>query len=240
MATLGELMRQFNAELGADKTAVVREPTNVDAQLNAALEGGGTKTASAEGTEMTLQDIWLQMMDMDKTAGAAGGGGGGGAAPELTDEEMAAAAEKLAAEEADALLAAGGGGGAADPETQEILKMAAEYDAAGRIMFRGFYDEFLKQAGKLQAAPNQHTETPSQAKTPALGNRQLPTMETNYAGSPNHDQPIPLSDKDAYKHSLETSKRIQAGVTGDDPEAAAIAIGGGAPMGFATVRDLMV
>lgn len=239
MATLGELMSRFNAEIGADGSAVVHDPGNVDAQLNARLESGGTKIASEGGTETSLQDIWLRVMDLDKTAAAGGGGGGGGTAEEPTDEELAAAAEKLAAAEAEALLAAGGGGGA-DPASEEILKVAAEYDAAGRIMFRGFYDEFLKQAAKLQAAPNQHSETPSAAKTPALGNRGLPTMETNYAGSPNHDQPIPLADKEAYRHSLETSKRIQAGVTGDDPEAAAIAIGGGAPLGFATVRDLMV
>jgi len=235
MPTLGELMRQFNAELG-EKTAVVHEPTNVDAQLNAALESGNTKTASAGGSQMTLQDIYLQMMDMDKTA-AATGSAGTAVAADPTEEELAAAAEKLAAEEAEALLTAGGG---EEPADEEILKVAAEYDAAGRIMFRGFYDEFLKEAAKLQATPNKHSESGSEAKTPALGNRALPTLETNYAGSPNHDRPLSVRDgRDAYRNSLQTSKRISAGVTGDDPEAAAISLGGGAPMGFATVRDLI-
>jgi hypothetical protein len=239
MPTLGDLMRQFNADLG-DKTAVVHEPSHVDAELNAALESGTTKTASAAGgTQMTLQDIYLQMMDMDKTAGlAAARGGGGGTPQEPTEAELVAAAEKLAADEAEAQLAAGGG----EPGSEEILKIAAEYDAAGRIMFRGFYDEFLKEAAKLhtEAADNQHSESTSMAKTPALGDRMLPTIETNFAGSPNHDQPISTKGgKEVYRDSLATSKRIKAGVTGDDPEAAAISIGGGAPMGFATVRDLM-
>ncbi|HYU26347.1 MAG TPA: hypothetical protein VEO74_14155, partial [Thermoanaerobaculia bacterium] len=91
-----------------------------------------------------------------------------------------------------------------------------------------------------EAAPNRHTESESEAKTPALGERGLPTIETNFAGSPNHDQPISTKGgKDVYRDSLATSKRIKAGVTGDDPEAAAISMGGGAPMGFATVRDLL-
>ncbi len=134
------------------------------------------------------------------------------------------------------------GGAGEEPGGEEILKVAAEYDAAGRIMFRGFYDEVLKQAAKLhtEAAPNRHTESESEAKTPALGERGLPTIETNFAGSPNHDQPISTKGgKDVYRDSLATSKRIKAGVTGDDPEAAAISMGGGAPMGFATVRDLL-
>lgn len=236
MPTLGELMRQFNSEIG-EKTAAVHEPADVDAQLNAALEGGTHKTAQAEGAQMTLQDIYLQMTDLDKTAGAAAREAGGGAG-EPTAEELVAAAEKLAADEAEVQLSAGG----QDPSSDEILKVAAEYDAAGRIMFRGFYDEFLKEAAKLHtdAAANRHTETESEAKTPALGNRSLPTIETNYAGSPNHDQPISTKGgREVYRDSLSTSKRIKAGVTGDDPEAAAIAVGGGAPLGFATVRDLM-
>jgi hypothetical protein len=177
-------------------------------------------------------------MDMDKTA-AANAARGGAAAADPTEAELVAAAEKLAADEAEAQLAGGGG---AEPSNDEILKMAADLDAAGRIMFRGFYDAFLKEAAKMntEAAPNQHTESESEAKTPALGNRGLPTLETNFAGSPNHDQPISMKGgREVYRDSLQTAKRIKAGVTGDDPEAAAISIGGGAPLGFATVRDLM-
>src|SRR5579859_3127491 len=140
MPTLGELLKKFDAEAG-QKTAAA-QPSDLDVQLNAALEGGSTKTASQGGDQpMTLQDIYLQMMDMDKTAGAAPPAAPGAtAAP--TDEELAAAAEKLASDEAAAQLAAQ----AAEPSEEEIVKIAAEYDAAGRIMFRGFYDEFSKLA----------------------------------------------------------------------------------------------
>jgi len=235
MPTLGELMKKFDSEIG-EKTAAAHEPLDVDAQLNAALESGSTKTASAGGATMTLQDIYLQMTNMDKTAAAIAGAPS--AAGEPTEEELAAAAEKLAADEAEAQLAAGQTGGPAE----DLMKVAAEYDSAGRIMARGFFDEVTKLAASVhtEAADNRHTESESTAKTPALGNRELPTVETNFAGSPNHDQPISMKGgKEVYKDSLATSKRIKAGVTGDDPEAAALSIGGGAPMGFATIRDLM-
>lgn len=54
-----------------------------------------------------------------------------------------------------------------------VEKLAAEYDAAGRIMARGFYDELNKLAREL--------EDPTQAATPALGDRGTQyQMETNY------------------------------------------------------------
>ena len=60
---------------------------------------------------------------------------------------------------------------AAETEEVSIVKVAAEYDAAGRIMARGFMDEFSKLAMELEEA--------SKAKTPALGERstkfQVPT-----------------------------------------------------------------
>jgi hypothetical protein len=235
MPTLGELVTKFRNDAGQDGAGAKTTP-NPDAQLNAALEDGTTKTASAGGAQMTLQDIYLQMIDLDKTAATAAGAPPGNAEP--TPEELAAAAEKLAADEAAAQLAAGGG----EEPAEYIMKVAAEYDSAGRIMARGFYDEFCKLAASVhtEAAPNQHTESGSAAKTPALGDRGLPTMETNFAGSPNHDQPISTKGgKEVYKDSLATSKKIKAGVTGDDPEAAALSLGGGAPLGFATVRDLV-
>lgn len=231
MPTLGELMQKFSAEAG-ETAAATHDTPDLDARINAALESGATKTASAGGS-MTLQEIYLQMTDLDKTAAMVGSSVGDA---EPTDEELAAAAEKLAADEAEALLS---GGGELPPD--DILKIAAEYDSAGRIMARGFFDEFSKLAASAntQAAPNRHADSESAAKTPALGERGLPTMETNYAGSPNHDQPIPTKGgKDVYKDSLAPSKRVKAGITGDDPEAAALSIGGGAPVGFATIRDL--
>ena len=88
------------------------------------------------------------------------------------------------------------------------------------------------------------TESPSKASTPALGNRGLPTMETNFAGSDNHDQPMETAGaaaKQVYLDSLAPTKSISAGAgTGDDPEAAAISLGSGSPAGFATVKDLQI
>jgi len=45
--------------------------------------------------------------------------------------------------------------------------------------------------------------------------------------------------KEVYKNSLKPSKTRSAGDIGDDPEGHALAVGGGAPVGFATVRDVM-
>lgn len=57
-----------------------------------------------------------------------------------TDEEV----EKLAAEEAIAELQEEHGGAVGDDD--ETIKMAAEYDAAGRIMARAYFDEMMKAA----------------------------------------------------------------------------------------------
>ena len=80
---------------------------------------------------------------------------------------------------------------------------------------------------------------------PAFGQRGLPTLETNYAGTPQAGikgkvTPISMAgSKEVYKGSLKPSKTRSAGDTGDNPEAHAIATGGGSPAGFATVRDVM-
>lgn len=88
------------------------------------------------------------------------------------------------------------------------------------------------------------TESASAASTPALGRRGLPTVETNYAGSANHDQAMETAGqagKQVYLNSLMTSRSIGAGAgTGDDPEAAALSLGSGSPAGFATIKDLQV
>lgn len=54
-----------------------------------------------------------------------------------TDEEI----EKIAAQEAVEEVLHG-----YQPEEDETIKLAAEYDAAGRILARGFFDEMLKEA----------------------------------------------------------------------------------------------
>jgi len=227
MPTLGELMGQFGEKAGEKVASQAVDP---DAQFNAALESGLNKTAS-EGDamgQMTLQDIYLQMSDMDKTAGQIADAPGA----EPTAEEFAKVAEDLATAEAADVVAAG-----EEPQasSEDIVKIAAEYDSAGRIMARGFYDEFMKLAHG-----NKNTETNSIAKTPALGKRELATTPTNFAGSVNHTERMDTKgSRENYKDSLAPSKKITAGMTGDDPEAAAVSLGGGAPAGFATVRDLM-
>lgn len=54
-----------------------------------------------------------------------------------TDEEI----EKVAAQEAVEEVLHG-----YQPEEDETIKLAAEYDAAGRILARGFFDEMMKEA----------------------------------------------------------------------------------------------
>jgi hypothetical protein len=220
MPTLGSLIEKFASAAGENGSS-----TAINESPSAAPDSGETKTASGGGNNMTsLADIFMHLTDMDKTASEAAG------APQ-DNVDFAKVAEQLAEAEASTVV----------EEDQDMIKVAAEYDAAGRIIARGFFDEFMKLAASVTTeASNQNTETETAAKTPALGERGLPTVETNYAGSPNHDQPIDTkTGRDAYKDSLAPAKKIDAGVTGTDPEAAAISIGQGSPAGFATVRDLM-
>lgn len=66
---------------------------------------------------MSLADLYNQIVD--------------------TDEEI----EKMAAYEAVEEIIQG------DPEEEdETVKLASEYDAAGRILARGFFDEMMKEA----------------------------------------------------------------------------------------------
>ena len=218
-----------------------------------ASPGGQTKTASEEGTPMSnpstsLTDIYLRLSSMDKTASAAAGEPN---TPPEEEVDLAKVAAELAEIEAQAELEKGASGegegtgegaGEGDPDEASIMKVAAEYDSAGRIMARGFFDEFFKlaAAGHTQATPNQMTESPSHASTPALGKRGLPTTQTNFAGSAEHTEGMNTKGgKEVYKTSLQSKKKVNAGVTGDNPEAAAVGLGGGSPSGFATIKDVM-
>ena len=68
---------------------------------------------------------------------------------------------------------------AAAEEDVSIEKVAAEYDAAGRIMARGFFDEFQKLAAEMGMGV---LEEGTDAKTPALGERGTQwQMEVNKA-----------------------------------------------------------
>lgn len=216
-----------NLEVGYEPTS---EPIT-------AVEDGQTKTASGGDEMNSLQDIYLAIANEDfgKQAAAAANAPTANPAAGIGDVDFAKMAEQIAGAEAAEIVA----------EDTDIVKVAAEYDSAGRIMARGFYDEFCKLAGNMDTdvTPNQMTESPSAASTPALGDRGLPTVETNFAGNDAHDQKIETAGPDpkkVYADALKPKKTISAGQgTGDDPEAAAVSLGGGSPAGFATVRDLV-
>jgi hypothetical protein len=233
MPTLQELMEKF-ASAEADGA------TDDASSTTAAQPDGATKLAggamSENSTMRSLTDIYLAMDGMDKQAGQAAGVPPQGGA---SDEELnfAKMAEQLADAEASEQV----------DGQEEIVKIAQEYDSAGRIMARGFYSEFLKLAGAMDTdvTPNQDAYMPGgHASTPALGERGNPIVENNYAGSKDHQATIETTGpgpKQVYSSSLETSKKIKAGQgTGDDPEAAALSLGSGSPAGFATIKDLQI
>ncbi len=234
MPTLGDLMNKFASASG--DAAPTNQPAAVGVPLNKHASEG-------EKNMNSLQNIYLAIagQDLDKTASvAAQTQTQTDPAPESTDDvDFAKMAADLAEKEAAEQTGGGDGG-----EEIDFVKIAAEYDSAGRIMARGFYDEFMKLAGNMSTtAPDNHnTESPSAAKTDALGNRGLPTLATNFAGNDAHDQTPQMTGsapKQVYSGSLKPSKTISAGDgTGDDPEGKAISLGGGSPSGFATVRDL--
>lgn len=236
MPTLGELMEKFgsaaasqNDDAGDDHVPAVRQNPAVGFD-------GHNKTASGGDAMKSLTDIYLTLthVDMNKEAAQA-------AYAPNDDVDFAKMAEAMADAEATEYVQQD-----VSDDEGSIMKIAQEYDSAGRIMARGFFDEFSKLAGALDTAAkdNQMTESESKASTPSLGNRGLPTLETNFAGSDNHDQPIETAGqaaKQVYLDSLAPTKSISAGTgTGDDPEAAAISLGSGSPAGFATIKDLQI
>ena len=161
--------------------------------------------------------------EQEKTAAEAEAAGG---ETETTDADLAPALEAAAEEVADA-----------DLEKQASIKLAAEYDAAGRIMARAFYDELTKIGASLEqthAAPNE-LEPASGSHQEAVGPRGTSyQLKVNNAGSPGHDQPIGTAgsrqvNKDALKDKGAKSTTVGSGVT---EQASAT------PM-FATVKNLM-
>lgn len=234
MSTLGDLMEQFAAASPAQEKTASSSTIN---QYPSVGFDGQHKTASEGNSMKSLTDIYLMLdnTNMNKEASQA-------AHASDDDVDFAKMAGAMADAEADQYMDEQ----VDDQDDGSIMKIAAEYDSAGRIMARGFFDEFNKLAGALDTAvaDNQMTESVSRSSAPALGNRGLPTMETNFAGSENHDRPMETAGqaaKQVYLDSLAPTRTISAGAgTGDDPEAAAISLGSGSPAGFATVRDLQV
>lgn len=147
MATLQDLLNDFGLgeEDGEEKIASEAQIDDEQAMLANLLEAEDHEKIASEGGS----DMSLADLYL-QLQGA--------------DEEMAGADDTM---DKVAELAA--------EEDLSIEKVAAEYDAAGRIMARGFFDEFQKLAeGVLEEA--------SDAATPALGDRGVEwQMEVNKA-----------------------------------------------------------
>jgi hypothetical protein len=169
MATLNDLLNNFgldgmDEDVGEEKVAS-EHATDDDEQalLESLLAGGQEKTASEGGAQMG------SLADLYM---------------QLTEEDSAVGYEE---DDFDKVASA------AVEEEASIEKLAAEYDAAGRIMARGFFDEFHKLARELEEG--------SDAATPALGDRGTQyQMETNYEGKgPMHTKGSQNVNADAIK-----------------------------------------
>lgn len=216
--TLEDLLSTFgistDVESGAEKTAAESVTTDEkSAEVN--------KTANDGGNGMTLADLYLSMQEADgQVKEAAAGASETETTTEAGTDEQAldAAAEALASQEL---------------EKEAGIKLAAEYDAAGRIMARGFFDEVQKlAAADTHVVPGANAK-PSAAKTDALGERGVPLMPVNDASSPKNNVPIQTAGpgpKQVYKDVLKDGKKtsVGSGVTMSPP-----VVGG-----FATVKDI--
>ena len=217
MPTLNDLMSKFASVDDAESPTLFSDDDSV------VQDSSHTKIASEGEGMKSLTDIYMALneSDMHKTAAAVAN-----VPQQYEDDDIDFA--KLAADMADAEVEE-----YVQDDSGDLMKVAAEYDSAGRIMARGFYDEFMKLAGALdtEVTDNQMTESPSQASTPSLGERALPTVATNFAGNDAHDQKIEtagMEPKKVYADSLKPTKTISAGQgTGDNPEAAIASLSGG-------------
>lgn len=216
--TLEDLLSTFgistDVEAGTEKTAA--ENVTTDKKSDEVI-----KTANDGGHGMNLADLYLSMQGLDGQVkeAAAGDSETETTTENGTDEQaLDAAAEALASQ---------------DLEKEAGIKLAAEYDAAGRIMARGFFDEVQKlAAADTHVVPGANSK-PSAAKTEALGERGVPLMPVNDASSPKNNVGIPTAGsapKQVYKDVLKDGKKtsVGSGVTMSPP-----VVGG-----FATVKDI--
>lgn len=232
MPTLGELMEKFGSA-ATDANEIAAPDDAVVSDANPAVGDGVTKTASGGDDMESLQDIYLSIAGQDsmyKEAAQAAD------VPTYYDDnddnDFAKMAAAIASAEADEIVADDA------VDENDIVKIASEYDAAGRIMARGFYDEFSKLAGATdtEVTPNTDAETPSQSQAPAYGEHGAVTVPTNFAGTKAHDKPIETTGpgpQAVYKDVLKTQKSMAAGQGTAAPQS---------PMGdvgaFATINDL--
>lgn len=217
--TLDDLLSTFGistkAEGGAEKTAAENVTTTEnDVEV--------TRTANDGGNGMNLADLYLSMQQADGQVKEASG-----EATETDTTTDAGTTEEQALDAAAEALAAD------QFEKEAGIKLAAEYDAAGRIMARGFFDEVQKlAAADTHVVPGANAK-PSAAKTEALGERGVPLMPVNDASSPKNNVGIPTAGpgpKQVYKDVLKDGKKtgVGSGVTMAPP-----VVGG-----FATVKDI--
>ncbi len=129
MPDLNELHETFFPSNGIDKTASAPPATTPSGADELARALGITKAASATPTpenEMkSLSEIYNGLVDMEKQASA----------PAARNAQLEKKAEVLAR--------------VSLRKEAAIQKTAAEYDAAGRIMARGFVDEFMGCMDKI-------------------------------------------------------------------------------------------
>lgn len=215
--TLDDLLSTFgistNVEAGTEKTAA--ENVTTDEKSDEVI-----KTANDGGHGMNLADLYLSMQGLD------------GQVKEAADVSETETTTEAGTDE-QALDAAAGALAAQDFDKEAGIKLAAEYDAAGRIMARGFFDEVQKlAAADTHVVPNVNSKG-SAAKTEALGERGVPLMPVNDASSPKNNVGIPTSGsapKQVYRDVLKDGKKtsVGSGVTMSPP-----VVGG-----FATVKDI--
>ena len=229
--SLSEMLASFGIESaddgGVEKTAaqVDTGDTGQEERLSQLLDGQ-EKTGSDGGAPMSLRDLWagMQARDEDLRKEASVGTPSVEAGEPATEQpgELELDLEKMAAAEADEALA--------------IEKQAAELDAAGRIMARGYMDELMKLAADAvdtHVTPNA-IEPGSADKQTAMGPRGTDfQVSANFAGTPGkHDKPISTSgSKEVHKDVLKDggNTTVGSGVTMTPP-----AVGR-----FATVKDMM-
>ncbi len=143
------------------------EAVDPDGERLQEIMDGTEKTASEGEEQMGLTELYTQIVEAEQAEEEV-----------YTEDDF----DKLAAAQAE--------------DEYGVEKLAHEYDAAGRIMARGFMDEFMKIADAI-------TEEASHAQTPALGERGLePHLPVNM--DPNSgSQPNPHAGRDEHAQILQ-------------------------------------
>ena len=198
MPTLEELHQMFGLDEGQEKTASNAAEADDSAEAILAEALGLPKHAhTTRSTDMkSLSEIYNRTVQLEKQASTQ-------PRAVYSDDQIEKVAEQMAREEV------------------EMKKLASEYDAAGRIMARGFMDEFNKLAAEIDAVMNDG-QSPAQVETDLAAGTQDPT-----AGAAPKGENALESDGSQDK-TLEQAKAM-LGAPGSVPGAAAVV----------TVRDAL-